>query len=61
MLEHTLFVITTESLGNSSHLYTADKVEAMFQRQKEKYGWEFLFPAANIDAGENCGNDGHRP
>ena len=26
----------------------------MIERQKEKYGWEFLFLGANIDAGETA-------
>ena len=47
---HTVFVITTDGMENSSHLYTADEVRAMVQRQKERYGWEFLFLGANIDA-----------
>lgn len=47
---HTMFVITTDGMENASHIYSADKVKAMIQRQKEKYGWEFLFIGANIDA-----------
>lgn len=48
--EHTMFVITTDGMENASHTYTAEKVKAMIERQKEKYGWEFLFLGANIDA-----------
>ncbi len=48
--EHTLFVITTDGMENASRQYTGDRVRAMIQRQKEKYGWEFLFLGANIDA-----------
>ena len=48
--EHTLFVITTDGMENASHRYTADQVRRMITRQKEKYGWEFLFLGANIDA-----------
>ncbi len=48
--EHTLFVITTDGMENASRKYTADRVKQMVQRQKEKYGWEFLFLGANIDA-----------
>lgn len=46
----TLFIITTDGMENASRRYTADKVKAMISRQKEKYGWEFLFLGANIDA-----------
>ena len=48
--EKTLFVITTDGMENASHRYTADQVRQMIKRQKEKYGWEFLFLGANIDA-----------
>lgn len=48
--EKTLFIITTDGLENASHMYTYDKVQAMIKRQQEKYGWEFLFLGANIDA-----------
>lgn len=48
--EHTLFVITTDGMENASHRYTAEQVRQMIERQKEKYGWEFLFLGANIDA-----------
>ena len=46
----TLFVITTDGLENSSRHYSYDKVKEMVKCQKEKYGWEFLFLGANIDA-----------
>mgnify|MGYP000446391838 CR=1 FL=1 len=48
--EKTLFIITTDGMENASHRYTYDKVHAMIKRQREKYGWEFLFLGANIDA-----------
>ncbi len=48
--EHTLFVITTDGMENASRRYTAQKVREMIGRQQEKYGWEFIFLGANIDA-----------
>ncbi len=48
--EHTLFIITTDGMENASHIYSADQVKEMIERQKAKYGWEFLFLGANIDA-----------
>ena len=48
--ERTLFIITTDGYENASKRYDYDKVRRMIQRQKEKYGWEFLFLGANIDA-----------
>lgn len=56
--EHTLFVITTDGMENASHKYSADKVRSMITRQKEKYGWEFLYLGANMDAVEAAGNIG---
>ncbi len=55
---HTIFVITTDGLENASRRYGSDKVKRMIERQKEKYGWEFLFLAANIDAVETAAHIG---
>ena len=48
--EKTMFIITTDGYENSSKRYDYEKVREMIERQKEKYGWEFLFLGANIDA-----------
>ena len=48
--EKTLFIITTDGYENASHRYTYEKVKSMIERQKERYGWEFMFLGANIDA-----------
>ena len=56
--ERTLFVITTDGMENASREYTYDKVRKMIERQKEKYGWEFLFLGANIDAVATARNFG---
>ena len=48
--ENVMFVIITDGEENSSREYSSDKVKAQIQRQKEKYGWEFVFLGANIDA-----------
>ena len=59
--EHTLFVITTDGMENASRRYSAQRVTEMIQRQKEKYGWEFLFLGANMDAVETAGHMGIAP
>jgi len=56
--EHTMFVITTDGLENASHQYSSDEVKKMVERQKEEYGWEFLFIGANIDSVETAKNFG---
>ena len=58
--EKTLFVITTDGLENASRRYTYDKVKSMIERQREKYGWEFLFLGANIDAAREAARFGIR-
>ena len=58
--EKTLFVITTDGLENASCRYTYDKVKAMIERQRETYGWEFLFLGANIDAAREAARFGIR-
>ncbi|MBQ1501808.1 MAG: VWA domain-containing protein [Firmicutes bacterium] len=50
--EHTLFIITTDGQENASCCYSSAEVKRMIEKEKEKYGWEFLFMGANIDAVE---------
>ena len=52
--EHTLFIITTDGMENASRFYSSHRVKQMIERQKAKYGWEFLFLGANIDAVETA-------
>ena len=56
--EHTMFVITTDGMENASRRYNSEKVKQMIERQKAKYGWEFLFLGANIDAVETASQFG---
>lgn len=56
--EKTLFVITTDGMENSSRIYDYKKVKKMVEIEKDKYGWEFLFLGANIDAIEVAGRFG---
>ena len=48
--EYTIFVITTDGMENASHRYSSAKIKRKIKRQQEKYGWEFIFLASNIDA-----------
>ncbi|MCR5781777.1 MAG: VWA domain-containing protein [Clostridia bacterium] len=56
--EKTIFVITTDGMENASREYSYDRVKQMVEKQKEKYGWEFIFLGANIDAIETAGRFG---
>lgn len=56
--EKTVFVITTDGMENASKTYTYGRVQKMIKRQTEKYGWEFLFLGANIDAKAEAGRLG---
>ena len=56
--EKVLFVIITDGLENASREYTAERIKARIERQKEKYDWEFIFLGANMDAIEEAGKLG---
>ncbi len=58
--EHTIFVITTDGMENASHNYSSADIKRKIKRQAEKYGWEFIFLAANIDAVEAAESIGIR-
>ena len=47
-----IFVITTDGLENASREFSYADVKGMIKHQSEKYGWEFIFLAANIDVAE---------
>ena len=56
--EKAMFIITTDGYENASRRYNYETVRRMIQRQKEKYGWEFLFLGANIDAAREAARFG---
>ena len=47
-------------MENASNRYSSAEIKAKIKRQSEKYGWEFIFLAANIDAVETAENIGIR-
>ncbi|NBI66643.1 hypothetical protein D1646_07395 [Pseudoflavonifractor sp. 60] len=59
--QRTLVVITTDGMENASRRYTLPQVKEMVERQQRKFGWEFLFLGANIDAVETAGSMGIAP
>jgi uncharacterized protein YegL len=48
--DKVLVVIITDGWENASREYSSQRVRDMIDRQKDRYGWEFLFLGANIDA-----------
>lgn len=59
--ENTIFIITTDGCENASRRYDYAKVKHMVERQKARFGWEFLFLGANIDAIDVAGRFGIAP
>ena len=57
----TLFVITTDGMENASVVFDYRRVKRMIERQQKKYGWEFIFLGANIDAVGVAGRIGIAP
>jgi len=56
--DKVMFVIITDGEENSSREYSADKIKAMIEHEKERYGWEFIFLGANMDAVKTAGRFG---
>lgn len=56
--EKVLFVIITDGLENASRKYSLPQVKRMIEQEKEKYGWEFVFLGANMDAVQTAGQFG---
>ena len=47
---HVIVVVVTDGMENSSREYTLAQVQKMVLEQQEKWGWNFLYLAANVDA-----------
>ena len=56
--EKVMFVIITDGLENASHKYSAVQIKEQIELQKKKYGWEFIFMGANMDAISEAGRIG---
>ena len=48
-------------MENASRRYSVHQVQEMICHQQKKYGWDFLFLGANIDAVETAGRLGIAP
>jgi uncharacterized protein YegL len=56
--EKVMFIIITDGEENASREYSSERIKQMIERRKVKYGWEFMFLGANIDAVETAGRFG---
>lgn len=59
--DKVLFVIITDGYENASRHYRYEEVRALIEKEKTRYGWEFLFLGANIDAMVAAGRFGIDP
>lgn len=50
--QKTIFTVITDGYENASRKYTAEQLKRKVEHEKKKYGWEFIFIGANIDAFE---------
>lgn len=48
--EKVIFIIITDGQENASRSYSSGMIKEQIECQKTKYGWEFIFLGANIDA-----------
>lgn len=53
-----IFVIITDGQENASRLFNQQQIKALISHQQEKYGWEFIFLGANMDAVETAAHFG---
>ena len=58
--ENVVFVVITDGYENASREYSYKDIRRMVKSEQEKYGWEFLFLGANIDAVAEGGRMGFR-
>lgn len=56
--KHIIVVIITDGYENASVEYSFKQIHDLITRQKEQYGWEFIFMGANMDAVKEARNFG---
>ena len=56
--EKVIFIITTDGMENASRQFTYSDIKNLIEKQKEQFGWEFIFLGANIDAVETAARFG---
>ncbi|GJM77526.1 hypothetical protein HMSSN139_00220 [Paenibacillus sp. HMSSN-139] len=59
--EKVMVVIITDGEENASREYSAERIKKLIEHQKTRYGWEFIFLGANIDAVDTAGRFGISP
>lgn len=56
--DHVMVVITTDGMENASSEYHLAAIRSTIRRLKERYGFEFIFLGANMDAEDVAGDFG---
>ncbi|HHX30580.1 MAG TPA: VWA domain-containing protein [Clostridiaceae bacterium] len=56
-----IFVIITDGQENSSREYSLDRIKGLVEKERDRYGWEFIFLGANMDAIQTGGAFGIAP
>lgn len=55
---HVIFVVVTDGHENASQEYSRAQIKAMITEQTDKWGWTFMYLAANVDAFATGGDMG---
>lgn len=55
-----IVVVVTDGYENASQEYTREQVKKMVEEQTDKWGWTFMYLAANVDAFATGGGMGFR-
>jgi uncharacterized protein YegL len=53
-----IFIITTDGYENASQHFSYLEIRSMIEKERDRYGWEFIFLGANIDAAAEAGKFG---
>ena len=56
--EKVIFIIITDGMENASRVYNYSTIKQMIKTEETKYGWEFIFLGANINAEHEAGKIG---
>lgn len=56
--DKVIFIIITDGMENASSKYSYSMIRQLITHEEKKFGWEFIFMGANIDAEEEAAKIG---